>query len=369
MPPSLTELRARPDDRELLLVYADWLASRGDPRGELIAVQDAEQHCASVEEFERMRARAVELVEAHAELRPELELLGPGPRRNLWALWRGGFIRRLDVLVDRPVPRPDAGLSGWAELIAKMLAHPSMALLEELLIRVDLRGEPLDETAAGLTIVVDALASWTEPLTLALWTYRPPRSDLRERLQSTLPGIRKLWYSTDITRIVPPRSSPITALEQAIGLERGRQFDWVWVDRRGNFSEQFVGADPSLAVHVRHIAERLRPPVLASTDQVPQRRIVGLVDQLAARFESARVAQPLAPRRLAEPRPERIDRATACERIGADAALAAALSGFAGLEWWWIEEQVGSLAWVGLCGLGSEQLLMLAAPPTSVGPA
>ena len=34
-------LRARPDDRETFLVYADWLQARGDPRGALIAAQHA----------------------------------------------------------------------------------------------------------------------------------------------------------------------------------------------------------------------------------------------------------------------------------------------------------------------------------------
>jgi uncharacterized protein (TIGR02996 family) len=368
VPPTIAELRARPDDRDRLLVYADWLAGQGDPRGELIAVQDAEQHCASATELERMRARAIELIESHAELRPHLTRLEPGPRQNVWAIWRGGFIRRLEVLVDRPMPRPGAGLLGWAELIASMLAHPSMALLEELLIRVDLRGEPLDESVAALTIAVEALASWVEPITLALWTYRLPSSNLRDRFHSTLPGIRKLWYSTDITRIVPPKDAPITALEQVIGVERGGQLDFVWVDAHGNFREQFVDTDPSLSVHVRHIAERLRPPRLACADRVPQRRIAGLLDQLAARFESPKGAHPLAPRRLAEPRPESVTRETACQRICADDSLAAALGGFTDLEWWWIEERFDWLAWVGLCGLGPEQLLLLAAPTTVVGP-
>jgi len=358
---SLAELRARPDDRDLLLVYADWLETRGDPRGELIAVQEAEQRGESVEAFERARARSIELIIEDAELRPDLGMLEPGPRRNVWAVWSGGFIRRLELLIDRPTPRPGAGLRGWSELIASMLAHPSMGLLEELLIRVDLRGEPLDETAAALVIVLDGVASWKHPLTLALWSHRPPRPELSERFHAALPGIRKLWYSTDITRIMPPMDSPIAALEQAIAVERGGQHDMVWVDARGNFREQFIDADPSLRVHVRHIAERRRSPRLACADRVPQRRIAGLLDQLAARFDSAATAHPLAPRRLAQPRPERLARAAACARLGADNSLVAALGGFTDLEWWWIEER-GDQPWVGLCGLAPEQLLLLTAP-------
>src|SRR5688500_18514450 len=37
-----------PDDEEAYLVYADWLAERGDPRGELIAVQHAQRAAATV---------------------------------------------------------------------------------------------------------------------------------------------------------------------------------------------------------------------------------------------------------------------------------------------------------------------------------
>jgi uncharacterized protein (TIGR02996 family) len=358
VPPSLAELRARPDDRELLLVYADWLQSQGHPRGELIAVQDAEQHCESVDEFEQARARAIELVESSAELRPELPQIDASGGRNLWALWRGGFIRRLELLIDRPAPRPGAGLRGWSELIASALAHPSLALLEELLIRVDLRGEPVDETEAALAIVIDGVvASSDASFTLALWTSRPPRAELRDRFHQALPGIRKLWYSTDITRILPPKDSPIVAVEQAIGVES--DYDFVWVDVRGNFREQFVYADPSLAVHVRHIAERRREPLLTRADRVPQRRIAGLVEQLAARFEVFSVAQPLAPREMAS-RPEPIALATACEWLGDDGSLASALAGFSELDWWWFANGCGRQAWLGLCGLGAEQLLMIA---------
>jgi len=350
-PPSSAE---PPDERERLLVHADWLAGQGDPRGELIAVQDAEQHCASAAEFARMRARAIELVERHAELTPDLSLLEPGPRQNVWAVWRSGFVRRLEILIDRPAPSPGAGLRGWSELLAAMLAHPSMVLIEELLVRVDLRGEPLDETAAALAILSDGIIGRDAPLTLVLWTSRPPRFELRDRFRATLPGISKLWYSTDITRIVPPSDSPIVALEQA------SESELVWFDARGNFRERFLGPDPSLVVHVRHLAERWVEPSLADADPVPQRRIAYFLDQLAARFDTPERARSLAPRRLSEPEPEPIDLELACRRLHCDDALASALTRFADVEWWWIEQRCDGGAWLGLCGLGAEQLLVLA---------
>lgn len=357
MSPTLDELRARPDDRELLLVYADWLASQGHPRGELIVLQDAEQRCASADEFERARARAIELIEGEAELLPDVSML---PQQRAWAVWRGGFVRRLELLIDRPAPQPGAGLRGWSELLAGMLAHPSMALLDELLIRVDLRGEPIDETEAALAIVGDGVAGWRgesgPALLLALWTYRYPRSEQRDRLQSTLPGVRKLWYSTDITRIVPPSDSPIVALEQAIG----DQLEIVWFDARGNFREQFIGTEPSLTVHVRHMAERRLEPMLARADPLPRRRIANFLDQLAARFDAPDGARLLAPRRWADPRPESIELALARRRLGYDRTIASVLTRFADVEWWWIEQRCDGRAWTGLCGLGSDQLLVLA---------
>ena len=36
----LTGLAERPFDRELRLVYADWLQEQGDPRGEVIALSE-----------------------------------------------------------------------------------------------------------------------------------------------------------------------------------------------------------------------------------------------------------------------------------------------------------------------------------------
>lgn len=378
MPPSLAELRARPDDRELLLVYADWLESQGHPRGELIAVQDAEAGCETVEQFERARARAIELVEGSAELRPEWSTLDSPRRPNAWALWRRGFVRRLELLVDRPTPRTGAGLRGWSELLASLLAHPSLALLEELLIRVDLRGEPLDEAEAALTIVTDGLVGWlAEPdprpgLLLALWTSRPPRSGQRERYRMSLPGTRKLWYSTDITRFLPPGDSPITELEHAFAAsEDERRFDLLWFDSRGAFRDLFEvcsrelgttapSLDASLSVHVRHMAERRQAPVLAQHDPLPQRRIVGFIDNLAARFDWPASTHPLAPRRLAARRPEAITLELGCERLDGKRSLMPALARFGDVEWWWVEDRCDDREWLGLIGLGSDQLLALA---------
>ncbi len=384
MAPSLAELRARPDDRELLLVYADWLESHGHPRGELIAVQDAEQRCESLAEFEQARARAIELVGSHRELRPDLTVLDDD-RRRLWAVWRAGFIRRLELLIDRPAPRHGEGLRGWSTLLARLLAHPSLALVEEVLIRFDLRGEPLDEPEAALAIVRGGFGDWlaeTDPplaTSLALWSYRVPSIDLRERLRTTVPELRPIWYSTDITVIPPPRDSATTELEGALtqlAPDSGR-FDLVWFDALGRFRDLFgVRAreirpfgtlDPSLRMYVERMGDRRRS--LARPDPVPQRRIAGIVEALAARLDThVGRTHPLAPRTLASPRPERLDPGAVPEQLLArwpidTSALVPALAEFTNVEWWWVEDVCDGKPWTGLCGLGDAELMLLTRVP------
>ncbi len=380
MPPSLADLRARPEDREQLLVYADWLESQGHPRGELIAVLDAEGRCEELAEFERARARAVELVAAHAELAPDVSIVD-NERRRLWAQWRDGFVRRLELLIDRPAPRRGEGLRGWSRLLADLLAHPSLALIEELLIRFDLRGEPLDEVASALQVVDEGLAGWLadpEPkpgLSLALWSYRVPSPDARERLRSSLPRLRPIWYSTDITVIPPPRESATGELEAALARlapDSGR-FDLVWFDALGRFRDlfgvrpreirPFGTLDPSLRMVVERMGERRRS--LARRDPIPQRRIAGVVEALAARLDTRPSGgHPLGPRPLASLRVELLERDAVLEQLGRRwaidvAVLADALAEFVGVQWWWIEDRCDGQAWTGLCGLADAELLLL----------
>lgn len=380
MPPSLAELRARPDDLELLLVYADWLDSEGDPRGELIAVQEVERLCEDAVSFERARARALALIESQPTLCPELEprVATSGEARKLWAIWRGGFIRQLELLIDQPAPRPGAGWQGWSELLVDALAHPSLALVEELLIRVDLRGEPLDETEIAVSIILRAFEVLHDPaaLRLALWTHRVPPARLRERLNAGLGKVRVAWSSTDITLIPPPPNSPIHALEQALSSIRDdaragdHRYDLVWLDARGHFRDlfdvradelgPFAGTDSNLRVLVRHMAERRRAPMLASFDRLPQRRIAYFFDQLAARFDRRASRHALAPRGLPERRPERIGIDEACGRLGVGRPLASILAAMTATEWWWVEDRCDERAWAGSFGLGPEQLLAFA---------
>jgi uncharacterized protein (TIGR02996 family) len=358
MAPSLEELRARPDDREQLLVYADWLESQGDPRGELIAVQDAEQHCTSAAEFEAARARAIELIEGHDTLLPDTSGLDQASARS-WAVWRGGFIRRLEIFVFDHKPMPDVPRSRWDRFIVTLLEHPSFALLDELLIRFNM---PEDHGFVGWTIQKCAM-QWQSarqsapPPLVALWTSWVPRWPGRERVCKALPGVRTLWYSTDLTRVPPPGDSPTMGLERALieGGPAGR-FEFAWFDSRGHFREVFE--KPAFAVHVRHMAEHREATRLACHDSLPQRRIAALFDTLAARFDAPAHTRALAPRRLQ--RPESIDLATACARLGDNGSLAPALARFGDVEWWSVEQRCEGERWTAVLGLGPEQLLGLA---------
>jgi uncharacterized protein (TIGR02996 family) len=110
-------IAAAPEDPAGYLVYADWLQQRGDPRGELIVVQDA------LRAKPRDRALLAEqerLFEEHSDLlRGPLAFVGP-----VAVGWFCGFVRELD-------------LGAWLAtrgraLLEPLLAHTSFAFLRML---------------------------------------------------------------------------------------------------------------------------------------------------------------------------------------------------------------------------------------------
>jgi uncharacterized protein (TIGR02996 family) len=105
------ELEARlacdPEDVDAYLVYADWLSERGDPRGDLIVLQDRIQ-------------RADDVLAKH-----RAAFLGPLERvpKKAWTIeWDRGFVRKLRLELK-------AEPEGWATIVPELLAHPSFALL------------------------------------------------------------------------------------------------------------------------------------------------------------------------------------------------------------------------------------------------
>lgn len=248
-----------------------------------------------------------------------------------------------------------------------------MALVEHLLLRVDLRGEPLDERVIATDIAVRGLDRWRRsssrpPLQLDLWTQRGPSQEQREQLRESLPELRPLWFSTDITTIPPPQGHAVFALEQALmHVDGGEQrFDLLWLDDRGQFLARLdaraykswvLDFQGVWQVHARRLAERQARSIFAGDDVVIERRVALLFDELAARFEPG--AATLAPR-LA-PQVEDVELSTAMRRL---ALLSSVLPRAAEpvlremeLSWYWVVEPCGQYRWCGVVGFDHQQLL------------
>src|ERR1700733_9362749 len=88
----LAQIAATPDDDAPYLVLADVLQQRGDPRGELIAVQSAKPP-ATGEQLCELWRRDIEIVEANGEwLRPVRD-----HAHRLTVRWRNGFPSALRI--------------------------------------------------------------------------------------------------------------------------------------------------------------------------------------------------------------------------------------------------------------------------------
>jgi uncharacterized protein (TIGR02996 family) len=106
----IADVYAHPDDDGPRLVYADWLEERGDPRGELIALQCRQ----GLDEAGERRVRA--LVKAHGR-----KWLGPlAPIVTTGHAFRRGFVARATVKW------------GAAKNVARLGALPAWATVEEL---------------------------------------------------------------------------------------------------------------------------------------------------------------------------------------------------------------------------------------------
>lgn len=97
----LEEIGRDPDDERAYLVYADWLQARGDPRGELISIQQALR--AGGQDSERVHQQRVlqdNFLRGHEEYFLE-GLLERTENCVVPAGWRFGFIERV-LMMTRP---------------------------------------------------------------------------------------------------------------------------------------------------------------------------------------------------------------------------------------------------------------------------
>jgi hypothetical protein len=121
------------DPEEAFLVHADELVAAGDPRGELILLQHANDPSTV--------ARRDELIRA----------IGPAPSREFEARWRLGYIRELFVRRSSPL---------------SALAHPSFAVLEKLSVAdihasaaLEVLASPVVQRLRSLTLVPGSLTA------------------------------------------------------------------------------------------------------------------------------------------------------------------------------------------------------------------
>ena len=113
-------IASQPESVDNYLVYADWLAARGQPRGELIAVQ---QRLSLAPDDAELQARQAQLLDEH---RKALVCEGGPGIARVEVDWHFGFWRAVRTELDG-----DADSSAGVEAV---LAHPSAALLESLTI-------------------------------------------------------------------------------------------------------------------------------------------------------------------------------------------------------------------------------------------
>jgi uncharacterized protein (TIGR02996 family) len=135
----LADVVAEPDDDRPRLVYADYLQQRGDPRGELIAVQCALEVARAADED----AKAAKLASAARKLLDAHELVWVAPARSILPRamkFRRGFIEHAaldhpDELVKaRPALRRHAPLLRAVDLQRGLAAigDPALAAIDEV---------------------------------------------------------------------------------------------------------------------------------------------------------------------------------------------------------------------------------------------
>jgi uncharacterized protein (TIGR02996 family) len=115
-----------PDDTETYLVYGDWLQARGDPRGELIALQHRRSERPDDPALERAERH---LIEQHADL-----LLGDLAlhREALELEWHLGFLRSARIAGPTSLRRQREARASCEEVLRALLRHPSVTLLRGL---------------------------------------------------------------------------------------------------------------------------------------------------------------------------------------------------------------------------------------------
>jgi uncharacterized protein (TIGR02996 family) len=214
-PEAVARLAASPDDANAFLVYGDWLSERGDPRGQLVAIQ----HALETRSTPELAHEAAALLERHAD-----HLLGP-LRRNLASglvelEWRHGFIDAARVGADTLYP-PREPPDGSAGAVSHLLRLPAARLLRKLDVRAGGSAVARVLAAHGATTLRDVgLADHSSYVDLVeLAPSLPHLESLRLQVDhgdpaplAALPNLRRLT----IKRLQLDIQSPFPALEDLV---------------------------------------------------------------------------------------------------------------------------------------------------------
>jgi uncharacterized protein (TIGR02996 family) len=185
-------IRANPDDPQAYLVYADWLQSQNDPRGELIVLQHTK--ATNPGRIAAAAAQEQKLLEKHPK-----ELLGPvgkDPERFTELEWRFGYFRKVKIALDYDVYQEGYRLE---RLLKALLEHPSSSFLEELVLGAEsFEGEcnyqkPIDvlvKLARPQTLRSLFIADFTSEECEVSWS----RLGNAGKLYAAFPGLRKLTF-------------------------------------------------------------------------------------------------------------------------------------------------------------------------------
>jgi uncharacterized protein (TIGR02996 family) len=194
-------IQRNPDDRDAYLVYGDWLQSKGDPRGQLIAVQAALLDKPGDKHLTRQERDI--LVEHEDALLGDLMQI-EGADEEIALGWHLGFLRSATIGGDE-FSEIDA-----IAAIRALFESPSARFLREL--RILAVGT--DEGQADYSEVIEALAEVELPstlrsLTFSIESYQISWSELGDvsPLYPKVPNLRELRIKMgqmDLGRIVLP---------------------------------------------------------------------------------------------------------------------------------------------------------------------
>ena len=130
-------IEADPTDANAFAVYGDWLHKLGDPRGELIALQQAAAKPVAV--GKHIATHAAQLLGPLAALVHDVRIPDAAP-----FFWRNGFIYRAELATAKK--------HALDAVLPQLFAHPSARFLVELALRADDRKDAL----AALAVVHEA---------------------------------------------------------------------------------------------------------------------------------------------------------------------------------------------------------------------